>query len=237
MLNSWEPRLFFLLIATIVWAVAMQIEAIGIVSANFQRPVSCSYFVGNPIADAELAPNKECFGEVVAQGNSQILPQNAQALRTNTHMDFVFIALYWGVMVCFAHVDWRGWSRVVIGLVFVAAVSDGLENWRILSCARELLGSGTVPGMLPRDFSLVKWVAFGLALAVLGAGRWFCEQGFWRRILPVVLFAAGAMTLGGLVGAKWLGYASIGYKVALLGVLRFWPWSYLETLVGIGTCT
>jgi len=234
MLKSWERRLFFLLIASVVWAVAMQIEAIGIESANFQRPISCSYFVGNPIADAELAPNKECFGEVVAQGNRQILPQNAQALRTNTHMDFVFIALYWAVLVCFARVDWRGWSRAVIGLVSVAAVFDGLENWKILSCVRELLSSGTVQGMLPRDFSLLKWMAFGLALAVLGAGRWFCEQGFWRRILPLVLFAAGATTLGGLVGAKWLGYASIGYGVAFaLGVLRFWPWSYLETLVGI----
>jgi Patatin-like phospholipase len=234
MFDSWERRLFFLSITTIVWALAMHIEAIGIESANFQRPLSCSYFVGNPIADAQLAPDKECFGEVVAQGNKRILPQNAQALRTNTHMDFAFIALYWGVMVCFARVDWRGWSPVLIGLVSVAAVFDGLENWRILSCARELLGSGTVQGMLPRDFSLVKWVAFGLALVVLGAGRWFCEPGFYRRILPLALFAAGAMTLGGLLEAKWLGYASIGYGAALvLGVLRFWPWSYQQTLVGI----
>jgi Patatin-like phospholipase len=234
MIDSWERRLFFLLIAIMVWAVAIHIEALGIVSANFQRPFCCSYFVGNPIADAELAPGKECFGQVVAQGNWLILPQNAQALRSNTHMDFVFIALYWGVMVCFARVDWRGWSWVVIGLVSVAAVFDGLENWRILSCVRELLGSGTVQGLLPRDFSLVKWVAWGLALVVLGAGRWFCESGFCRRILGLALFAAGAMTLAGLLWAKWLGYASIGYGAALaLGVLRFWPWSYQETRVGI----
>jgi hypothetical protein len=234
MFNSWEKQLFFALIAAMVWAGAMQVEAIGIVSANFQRPDACAYFVGHPIVDAELATGPECFVEVVQQGNPNQQVRNTLALRTNTYMDFVFIALYWWVLVCFARVDWKWWSRVAFALASVAALFDVLENWRILGCTRELFASGQVQGMLPRDFSLVKWIAFGLALLVLGAGRWFCEYGFWRRILPVVLFAAGALTVVGLADESVMGYAVYGFAAAfVVGLVRYWPWSYEGTIVGV----
>ncbi|HTP67968.1 MAG TPA: patatin-like phospholipase family protein [Dongiaceae bacterium] len=234
MVNPWERRLFFALIATIVWAAAMQIEAIGIVFANFQRPHTCSYFAGHPIVDAELASGAACFVAVVQQGNPNHQIQNILALQTNTRMDFVFIGLYLWVLVCFAKLDWRWWSPVVIVLASAAALFDVLENWRILACIRELFASGQVQSMLPRSFSLVKWIAFGSALVVLGGGRWFCESRFWRWILPVIMVLAGAITVVGVKSDTVMEYAGYGFAALILvSVARYWPWSYDETFAGI----
>jgi hypothetical protein len=60
MLDSWERRLFFLLIATIFWAAAMQIEAMGIVPVHLHKPLSCSYFTSQPIRDVEPARSTDC---------------------------------------------------------------------------------------------------------------------------------------------------------------------------------
>lgn len=68
MSSRLEHRLFWLLIATLVWSVAMRVQLGSIAREDFNRPASCSYFTDQPILDVELAYPADCFRSVVEQG-------------------------------------------------------------------------------------------------------------------------------------------------------------------------
>jgi hypothetical protein len=228
-----ERRLFFILIATMVRSVAMRVELASVKSGDFKRPVSCSYFSAEPILDLELASSPSCFLSVVQQGGTNKLSPNAKAFRYNTYMDYVFIVLYWTVFVLFARSVGGRWSNWVAGFISVSALFDILENARILRGLRDLLASGSVQGVLPRPFSLVKWTFLALALGWLGVLLWSGVQR-GSRLLSAALFAAGVLTLGGLVIPKVMAYSVYLFAlVLLLSVVRFWSYSLNSFLVAV----
>jgi hypothetical protein len=99
-----ERRLFFLLIATLLWSTIMLLEASRLSSPDFHAPTGC-YFSGKPIVDVELAQTPACFRSVVTQGAEEGHEQNALLVRANTYMDFLFIVLYWAIFVTFAQIE------------------------------------------------------------------------------------------------------------------------------------
>ena len=137
MLSPLERRLFFLLIVTLVWSSAMLFEANGISSADFRAPSGC-YFSGKPIVDSELAESPACFRSIVTQGADEGYGHNVSLVRANTHMDFLFILLYWAVFVTFARIE-GGWSaKLACVLITLSALADVWENVRILRGLRAL---------------------------------------------------------------------------------------------------
>jgi len=222
-----EHRLFWFLIAILVWSAAMRVQLGRIAREDFDAPASCSYFTGQPILDVELGYPADCFRSVVQHGTPGNLAHNIKVFRFNTYMDFVFIGLYGTAFVLFALVDRSRWSNWVIGLISVSAVFDILENWRILKGLSDLLISGQAQGLLPRSFSLIKWTALAFTLACLGALVWsWVEPGrrVLSRLLSATLFAAAVLTLAGLKIPAAMTYA--GYCLALvfvLSIVRFLP--------------
>ena len=63
-----QHLLFFLLIATVLWAGATTFQANGIASAESEQISPGCYFSGNPILDVELARRSDCFRDVVTKG-------------------------------------------------------------------------------------------------------------------------------------------------------------------------
>jgi hypothetical protein len=101
--SQLERRLFFLLIATLLFSSGMLLEANRISSTDFRAPIGC-YFSGKPIVDAELAQTPACFRSIVTQGAEEGHDQNVSLVRANTYMDFLFIVLSWAVFVTFAQI-------------------------------------------------------------------------------------------------------------------------------------
>jgi hypothetical protein len=231
--SRWEHRLFFLLIATMAWSGAMRLELARLASNDFHKPAECSYFSGQPILDIELASSPACFLRVTLQGSAANLRRNSQLFRANTYMDFVFIGLYWAVFVLFAQVEEGRWSRWVIGFISVSAMCDILENTRILKELSDVLVSGQAQGLLARPVSLTKWTALSIALGCLGTLVWpRAERG--SRLLGVAMFAAGILTLAGLLVPKAMTFGVYCFVlVLLLSVARFWPYSLESVLLGV----
>ena len=71
-----KRSLFFLVIVTIAWSVAMTVEANGIASVDFQQPAPNCYASHKPILDVELAANSVCFARVIAQGSPSSVERN-----------------------------------------------------------------------------------------------------------------------------------------------------------------
>src|ERR1700747_1167468 len=156
MSSSLERRLFFLLIATLVWSSAMLFEANGISSPDFRAPSGC-YFTGKPIVDAELAQTPACFRSIVTQGADEGHDHNVALVRANTYMDFLFIVLYWAIFVAFAQIE-NGWSgKLASVLITLSALADVWENVRILSGLRALSSATAVDFTVPRGVSVIKW--------------------------------------------------------------------------------
>ena len=224
MLSPLERRLFFLLIATLVWSSAMLFEANGISSPDFRAPAGC-YFSGKPIVDVELAHTPECFRTIVTQGADEGHDHNVSLVRANTYMDFLFIVLYWTIFVTFAQIE-GGWSaKLTSFLITVSALADVWENVRILNGLRAL-GSPTPIGFtLPREVSLVKWVLLGLVFLLLTlavrarGGRWYIR-------IAAALLITGVLLLAGLAYPAAMTVAGYGF-VLVFGLLiaRLWPYS------------
>jgi len=126
MSSRLEHRLFLFLVVTMVWSVAMRLQLGGVRSEEFKKPITCSYFNGQPILDVELASSPDCFRSVVTQEGPDQLKHNAQVFRSNTCMDFVFIAPYWTVFVLLARVERGRWSNWVIGFISSSTLFDVL---------------------------------------------------------------------------------------------------------------
>jgi hypothetical protein len=121
--NYLERRLFFLLIATLVWSSAMLLEANGILSPDFRAPSGC-YFTGKPIVDAELAQTTACFRSIVTPSAEEGHDNNVSLVRANTYMDFLFIVLYCAIFVTFAQIE-NGWSSTLASLLICVEVEAG----------------------------------------------------------------------------------------------------------------
>src|ERR1700751_5719749 len=80
--------LWFVLIATIVWALSMTVEV-----SFFDMPHTSGVIArfDSPIAKLELAKSRQAFSAVIDQGPRH---KNIRILRINTYMDFLFIVLY-----------------------------------------------------------------------------------------------------------------------------------------------
>jgi hypothetical protein len=233
MTSSSECRLLLLLTATVVWSMAMSVEANGIAPAQRQQvPANC-YFSGKPILDLELAATPDCFASVATQGAADKLTHNIGLFRVNTYMDFVFIVLYWSVFVLFAILGESRWTKWVVGLISVSALFDVLENLRILKGLAALAGSAHVAGLLPRPFSLGKWALLGLALGFLGVLVW-SGKGRFARLLTTALVVSGALTLAGLLIPNAMVYAAYGFGLCFVLILaRIWPYPLASVLLWI----
>jgi hypothetical protein len=219
-----ERRLFFLLILTLFWGVAIGVEANGITPAEPEEVPAGCYFSGKPILDVELAPTTQCFTFVATQGPTDKLVHNLGLFRLNTYMDFLFILLYWSVFVLFALVEQGRGTKWLIGLISGAAVFDVLENQRILNGVALLARSEQLNGLLPQHFSQVKWTLLGLALGLAGVLVW-SRKGRFARLLAFALVVSGVLTLVGLGIPKVMVYATYGFALSFLLILaRVWPY-------------
>jgi hypothetical protein len=234
MLSFLDRRLFFLLIATMVWSAAMGVEANGIAPTEPEKiPASC-YFSGKPILDVELAPTPECFTVVTTQGRADKLAHNIALFRVNTYMDFLFILLYWSVFVLFARVEdssWRKWT--VIGLISASAALDVGENLEIFKGLARVASSSPIEGLLPRDFSFFKWALLGGTLGLLGVLVWLWK-GRLYRLTSIALFVSGVLTLVGLGIPDVMVNAVYGFALSFLLILaRVWPYPADSVLLWI----
>jgi hypothetical protein len=222
--NPLERRLFFLLIATLLWSTAMLFEAGRISSPDFRAPIGC-YFSGKPIVDAELAQTTGCFRSIVTQGGEEGHDQNVSLVRVNTYMDFLFIVLYWAIFVTFAQIE-KGWfSTIASLLITLSALADVWENLRILNGLRALASAAPLDFTLPRGVSLVKWGLLGLVFLLLAAAV-RARKHRWHIWIAVALVITGVLLLAGLASPKAMTIAGYGFVLVFVLLLaRFWPYS------------
>ncbi len=233
MSSPLERRLFLFLIATMVWSVAMGVEANGIAPAERQQvPANC-YFSGKPILDVELAATPDCFTAIVKQAGADRIAGNIKLVRANTYMDLVLIALYWSVFVLFERIE-GGWpSNLLAGFISVAALFDVLEDIRILKGLTALSDSAQFDGLLPRPFSLVKWTLLGIALVVAGILVW-SRKGPLYRFVAAGLAVSGVFILAALAIPGLMLYILYAFSLAFLLILaRVWPYPLQSVVLWI----
>jgi hypothetical protein len=219
-----ERRLFFLLIATLVWSSAMLLEANGISSPDFRAPSGC-YFTGKPIVDAELAQTPACFRSIVTQGAEEGHDQNVSLVRANTYMDFLFIVLYWAIFVTFAQIE-NGWSSTLASLLItLSTLADVWENVRILRGLRALGSATPLDFTVPRGVSLIKWGLLGLVFLLLAVAVW-ARKGRWYIWIAAALVITGVLLLAGLAFPRAMTVAGYGFVLVFaLLVACLWPYS------------
>ena len=228
--SPFERPLFFVLLVTVVWSVAMGIEANGIAPAD-KVPAGC-YFSGKPILDAELVESADCFVAVATEGAAdeaadeaaKKVAHNLKLFRVNTWMDFLFIAEYCLVFVLFVFaVDDRWTKWVVIALIMVAALLDVAENTRIFAGLDAVARHASVEG-LPRRVSFYKWVLLGVTLGLVGVVVWL-RKGRFYRLTAFALLVSGVLTLVGLARPHVMVFAAYGFALSFVLILaRVWPY-------------
>lgn len=199
-----------LVIAAIGWFGVM-----GYASRQFEKSecpesgVKCA--LETPGVELQLAKSPEKFKLALSGNNAE--PTNIRAMRTNTHLDFVFIALYWTVFFLFGGEYRSAICSYLRSAISLAAAFDVLENVKLLRAFTELERTGAVT-VLPRAFSITKWIAFALAVSLLGATILKYSRSRAAKILAVLLFASAVFLLLGV----FFGSASITIGGLLLGI-------------------
>jgi hypothetical protein len=216
---------WIVLVALIAWGALIQVEASHFDSLHNSEPGTCAK-TGNPILGLELATSGTCFQKIIDRGNRAA---NIQVVYANTCMDFLFIFLYWLQFTSFARYYSNRWSKLVVILISATAISDLLENWRILSCLQELERSSSVQSLTPAIFGYPKWALFGASLLLVGLlvkapGEERHRTLGWIFALAGVLFVAGVPTQS-LKPA--LGVTVLGTAMALI---VYFPLCMDETL-------
>jgi hypothetical protein len=235
-----ERLLFFVLLLTLAWGVAMNVQAHGIAPAE-EVPAGC-YFSGQPIVDVELAQSSECFVAVTTvRGDDETadelatrIARNLKLFRANTRMDFFFIALYWLVFVLFGWATDNGRVKwLLLAFVTLSSAFDVAENVRILAGLSSVTHQ-TAVDHLPRTYSQIKWICFALTLFTCRAFSHGRGPGRLRRLTATALVLSGALTLTGLALPKILLLAGLGFVVSFLLVLaRVWPYPAATVLLWI----
>lgn len=147
---------------------------------------------------------------------------NAHVLLVQTYLDFILILLYWGLLWSAAELLTDGLQvlmAAVKALASLAALSDLVENTGILVQLRGTAHS-TVSS-LTYHASVTKWLAFSVAIAILG-GLMAARRKNARH--PRLLLAAGLSLLvaggfGALIPASYfLSWKKLCLPVFLMGM-------------------
>ena len=230
-----QRMLWCTLIAIMVWIAMMLCEG-----AAFRQPCvgksHLSYIACHsaPVADLELAADAPHFQDLVDQRDSVANRRwNAEVIRVNTCMDFLFILLYWLTFVFLAkdqyasvttlnpsHYPWG--FAVVTALISVAALLDIWENVRLMSALSKLsdsLNVFTVPGAVAQ----AKWLVFAAALFFLGLSL-LRNRTFWKTAMSALMLLSALLTAWGVWHTRVLPFAVALLSIALLiAVFRYFP--------------
>jgi hypothetical protein len=229
----------FLLMLT-VWVGVTAWEASEFMSPPCPEQSAAQHWgcvLDSPIAELQLAASAGDFKARIDQGSAgQFESWNLQIARVNTCMDFLCIGLYWAVFVLFALECGGGrLGRAVIGFISLTAIFDLLENVRLLQALGAIRDSVAF-ATTPRDFSIAKWISFAIATALLGILLARME-GRWRRVMSLLLIAAAAVTIAGLIWIPLFAVASILLLVALLIAIVLYmpllPWTWKTALMWV----
>jgi hypothetical protein len=163
----------------------------------------------NRILRIQLGSDAADLNQAVAADDSSGVPYNIRMVIRNTHMDYVFILLYWLTFVSLAFMAGSFGARflaVCAGLLISGAViGDLLENSAILTAMRVNPFTDAVAVDISL-FSEWKWAFFFLASLLLGLA--FVTN---RHLSTIRRIIGGLFIASGLLGL--LGISQ--YRVAL----------------------
>ena len=130
-------RIFWIaLLAAFTWSLVMGWEAREYKRKECPKEQANSRQACNktpPIAALELAKNPQEFRDRIDQGDPAANELwNAEVARVNTCMDFLFVAMYWGVFFFLARMQGKWPSILVTLFISLAAGFDIAENVRLL---------------------------------------------------------------------------------------------------------
>jgi hypothetical protein len=207
-----QKIIWALVITTIGWFAVMSYA-----SRQLSKPqcsedewaVKCA--LESPGVDVQLATSPAEFKRALSGNNAE--QTNIKAMRANTYLDFVLIALYWSVFFVLAGEYQSALSRYLRWTISIAATFDILENVTLLRAFRDLERSGAAT-VLPRTFSLIKWAAFAVAIVFLALTTLKFSKSRAAKAIAALLFGSAGFILLGLV----FGGALITVGVVVLGL-------------------
>jgi hypothetical protein len=221
--------LFFVVLATIVWAFALAIQFWCYRIVPSPPSADCKALPKSHAAlvDLELACSSHRFTCLIGPESSGVREHNLDLLQCNTDMDCLYIPLYWCSFLLFA---WqfrnRLWLAATLALaITVAAVCDYVEDFRLFG-AVQAMRHGDPDFPVPGIPSAVKWLFLGLSMLLLAAllSR---VPGFWHRTFAILVGVAGAGTLVGILKQEWhelIGLALLFLLSAMvLSLFLYWP--------------
>lgn len=166
----------------------------------------------------ELGSDAANLDQAVAGTEKGGVDHNIQMVVRNTHLDYVFIFLYWLTFVSLAMLAGRMGRPFLAAsagiLISGAAVSDLLENGAILTAmqVRPFTDSVAVDISL---FSEWKWAFFFLATLVLGLAIALNHRvSSFRRLTGGLFVASGAFGVLGIARYR----VSLGFSFFMLNV-------------------
>ena len=218
-----ERLLWVVLIAAIIWALAMAVEASAFDKSRASGVVGR---LDSPIAMLELAESEQQFAAILDQGERG---KNITVMQLNTYMDFVFILLYCLTFILLAAVcsGTSTLSMAVAAAILAAGVLDYWENFRLLGQFRSMR-SGAAIAPLSRPVSLGKWGIFALALCLVGFALLQARSRIDGRALfamSIFVFLAAGCTAVGLFRNRLIGASVLCLFPALLIAAWVWrPW-------------
>jgi hypothetical protein len=216
-----ERILWIVVLATIVWAVCMAVEA-----AKFDKSRSTGLIgrFDSPIAMLELAGSQTAFAAVLDEGQRH---RNVRIMQINTYMDFVFILFYCDALVllgvfCSSHPTLR---YAIAATVIITGGLDIWEDLRLLRLLQALKSAASTEVPLPRPVSLGKWGFFGLDLVLVAIAILQATSKSGPSLLLVMgifVSLAAACTFVGLCRNSFINLSVLFLLPAL--VLATWIW-------------
>lgn len=234
--------LWIVLLLNILWVIAMSVQIkqfdFSAAEANHASRTPA------PVGALELAATKQEFLGILCQGDLQ---HNIAVMRTNTQMDFVFIALYSASLFLLAAVNARSRNVVIAAGILIAATAlfDIGENLRLFGQFNSI-AANLQSNALPRPVSLAKWTTFAASLIVVAIAlvqaRPDLKSAAWQRVLLVMViasvFLAAAVTLVAVFKNELIGLSILALAPALLLALVLWsPWARSTEAHGTGAGT
>lgn len=214
-----ERTLWIVVIATIVWAVSMAIEA-----SRFDKSRDKGLIgrFDSPVAMLELARSQDDFAAVIDQGERQ---KNVKVMQINTYMDFIFIILYCATLILLGAVSrLESVARTILMIsVLATGLCDYWENFRLLRLLRIVKRNILTQTLLPRPVSLLKWGLFAFDLIVVGvAVLRVTPRTDLLVTMSMCLFLGAACTTIGLFRKSVIGWSVLCLFPALL--IAAWVW-------------
>ena len=198
---------WFLLLATVIWAVGMQVEMRGYLPQQGRSDFPSRCESNAPvIAQIELARDPACFANLIAvrslSQKNDVRAHNLKLAVWNTYADFVFILLYWLTFLAFAKLLWAtsgraGWLAIAVAiLITAAALLDVWEDWLMLRGFHHVC-EGNLDFWPSGAVSAWKWCVLGLATVVLGVFCFAVERRVLRKMMAGLLMVSGVVTMTG----------------------------------------